>query len=261
MVLGVIGGVLYLNRQEEQADEETASVMHALAQLHEQTKHQTAIATAIAGRDIVVAEVMPGWFPDGLPINVLAGPDQPWIDLAPPGDHGMHPPDPIVTGPTQAGFWYNPTTGVFRARVQPQISEAETLALYNRINASALDALEEAPDPAREPLAYTPGITPTTSYASPAAEWVETAGTAELERPTGIVTTHSDTPAIAPVEQIDLDEVEVYDLDQPPVEVTRAPSDATETDQDPEPALFTEPEPAPRPTLPKTKACENAVHL
>mgnify|MGYP000150310720 FL=1 len=141
MVLGVLAGVLYFNRTTEQGEQETAAVIAALAELHEQAKHQTAIATAVAGRDTVVAEVMPHWFADGVPTNVLVAEGQPWIDLAPPGDEGVHPPDPVIHGPEQAGFWYNPTTGVFRARVMPQLSEAETLAAYNKANNSSETAV------------------------------------------------------------------------------------------------------------------------
>ncbi|XAM01675.1 hypothetical protein OT109_09800 [Phycisphaeraceae bacterium D3-23] len=249
MVLGVIGGVLYLNRQEEKGEQETATVIDSLNRLYKQTKHHAAIDTAIAGRETVVVQVMPGWFHGDLPTNILVGEDQPWIDLAPPGDEGVHPPDPIVTGPEQAGFWYNPTTGVFRARVLPQLSERETLELYNQLNGTTLDAFEEAPDPARAPLAYTPGVTPTTSYASPAAEWVQSAGTAELSQPNGVITPHVEAPESAdPVETL-IEPTLVHDIDGP---TTPEPTLETELpgveDVTPE-----EPDPEPRPTLERTR--------
>ncbi|MEM9414788.1 MAG: hypothetical protein AAGA29_04830 [Planctomycetota bacterium] len=249
MVLGVIGGVLYLNRQEEQGEQETAIVIDALGRLYEQTKHHAAIDTAIAGRDTIVVQVMPSWFQDDLPLNVLVGEGQPWIDLAPPGDASVHPPDPIVTGPDQAGFWYNPTAGVFRARVLPQLSERETLDLYNRINGTALDAFEEAPDPARAPLAYTPGVTPTTSYASPAAEWVQTAGTAELSRPNGVITPHVDAPENVETDTIEVDPILIHDLDEPDTTQPDFESDTEMPGIEEVETPETEPEPAPRPTL------------
>jgi len=234
MVLGVLGGVLYLNRTTEEGEQDTASVIAALSQLHEETEHQTAIATAVAGRETVVAQVMPHWFADGVPVNVLVGEGQPWIDLAPPGDEGIHPPDPVVTGPGQAGFWYNPTAGVFRARVMPQLSEADTLALYNQLNGTALTAFEEAPDPARQPLAYTPGQTPNTNYASPAADYLENSTTAELrvERPGGVIKPHVEpTPPPQRPQNLYEEDTVILDLDAP----------ARPEPQADDPSLFEEP--------------------
>jgi hypothetical protein len=68
---------------------------------------------------------------------------QPWLDIAPPGDKSDHPSDPVITRGTQAGFWYNPNRGLFRARVAPQFNEEDTLELYNRLNNSNLRALPQ----------------------------------------------------------------------------------------------------------------------
>ena len=256
MVLGVLGGVLYLNRQDEQNQQATADVIDALAQLHQQARHHTAIETAVAGRDTVVVQVMPRWFGEQLPTNVLAGDEQPWIDLAPPGDPGTHPPDPIITRLDQAGFWYNPTTGVFRARVRPQLSDRKTLDLYNQLNGTALTGFEQAPDPARQPLAYTPGITPATSYASPAAEWIEHSTTTELEQPTGSITTHVQPTDDGPPYEDLYDEapifVEIPDDSAEPASDDPAEAGRAQEDPAPLPEPAPEPEPAPRPTLNST---------
>ncbi len=37
-----------------------------------------------------------------------------------------------------AQFWYNPNTGVVRARVPDSVSDATALRLYNRINDSTV---------------------------------------------------------------------------------------------------------------------------
>lgn len=156
--------VLYRGQQEDQRSVE--AVTTALDRLHEQAAYHTAVQSAMQGHDTLLVHVQQGWFGDNLPINTLVGAECPWIDLAPPGDLSIHPPDPVATDRHQAGFWYNPTTGVFRARVTPLSSEAQTLALYNEVNASSLQAFEQIPDPARKPIAHRLGSIPVKQYAS-----------------------------------------------------------------------------------------------
>ena len=156
--------VMHTSSREERRDVET--VRSALERLNEQAAYHTAVQSAMAGQDTLLVHLQQGWFGENLPTNVLVGEDHPWIDLAPPGDLGTHPPDPVATETNQAGFWYNPTTGTFRARVAPRSSEAQTLALYNEINGTALDSFEQMPDPARRPIAHTTGGTPAHQYAS-----------------------------------------------------------------------------------------------
>ena len=78
---------------------------------------------------------------------------QPWLDIAPQGDHSYHPPDAVITRSDQAGFWYNPNRGIFRARVMPQWSPSATLQLYNQLNSVELEDLPQFSDsPERNPL-------------------------------------------------------------------------------------------------------------
>ena len=156
--------VLHLGaREEEQAVEQVRS---AIEQLKEQTAYQSTLQSAVQGRDMLIVHIDEDWFGKTKPINALLGEDNPWIDLAPPGDLGVHPPDPVVTGPGQAGFWYNPTVGVFRARVLPQASEAKTLELYNKVNSTVLPEFDPLPDQTRTPIAHVPGKAPALLYAS-----------------------------------------------------------------------------------------------
>lgn len=97
----------------------------------------------------------PAWFDEdagGVPMNPLTGPGATWVDIAPPRDAGLHPPDPVLDG-TGAGFWYHPGRGLFRARVERQASKAATLRLYNRVNGTSLDRLPLDESPERRPTA------------------------------------------------------------------------------------------------------------
>ena len=174
MVVGVVVGGLYLYNSREQSERDVESVRVALQQLQEQAAYHRTVQSAMADRDVLLVHLHAEWFGDDLPTNSLLSEGRPWIDLAPPGDLGEHPPDPVVYDRTQAGFWYNPTTGVFRARVSPATSEAQTLSLYNEVNGTALPAFEQIPDPSRQPLGHTPGTTPARQYASMANKtWSE----------------------------------------------------------------------------------------
>lgn len=166
MLVGVVAGIVVM-RSGKKADEQgVAQVQASLDRLSEQAAYHTTVQSAMQGKDTMLVHVHEAWFGETLPTNSLLGDEHPWIDLAPPGDLGMHPPDPVATDLAQAGFWYNPTTGVFRARVTPRSSEAQTLARYNQVNGTSLDAFEQIPDPSRAPIAHVPGTTPAAHYAS-----------------------------------------------------------------------------------------------
>lgn len=176
MLVAVVAGGLYLYNTEANDQREVASVRAALQQFQEQAAYHTTVQSAMAGRDVLLVHLHREWFGEDVPTNGLLKGDRPWIDLAPPGDLGLHPPDPVASSEDQAGFWYNPTTGTFRARVSPAASEALTLELYNEVNGSSLPAFDVIPDTSRQPLAHTPGQTPAKQYASMANKtWSEVA--------------------------------------------------------------------------------------
>ena len=175
MLVAVVAGGLYLYNNRAQGEREVEAVQSALVQLEKQAAYHTTVQSAMAERYVLLVHIHEEWFGEDVPTNVLLEGDHPWIDLAPPGDLGEHPPDPVVYSEDQAGFWYNPTTGTFRARVSPAASEALTLALYNEVNGTALGAFDVIPDTSRQPLAHTPGKTPAKQYASMANKtWSET---------------------------------------------------------------------------------------
>lgn len=174
MIVAVVAGGVVLYNREAEGERDVASVRVALQQLQEQAAYHTTVQSAVAGRDVLLVHLHREWFGADVPTNALLDGDRPWIDLAPPGDLGDHPPDPVAVDISQASFWYNPTTGVFRARVAPLSSEAQTLAVYNEVNGTAMPAFEVIPDVSRQPLAHTPGQTPAQQYAAMANKtWSE----------------------------------------------------------------------------------------
>lgn len=151
LLIGAAGGVmLYLAHRDEQAVK-VAEAQIALHRLHERMIYEKALNRDETGRHGFPRQIDPAWFRDDLPVNPLAEPDRAWIDLAPEGDMSAHPPDPVLSGPGQAGLWYNPNRGLFRARVPRRLSDDDTLLLYNEVNQTQLDELPIAMDDRRAP--------------------------------------------------------------------------------------------------------------
>lgn len=166
LVAIAIGVVAYRHTSDRQA-RDRQTVRDSLVMLREQITFHGAIEESTQDGALYPLQVHPWWFTDGQPKNPLVSQDQPWLDIAPPDDYADQPPDPLVTGPGQAAFWYNPNLGVIRARIPWQVSERLTLKLYNRTNNTSLKKLPYDPNPDRLPLAYKPNPVTTGQYATP----------------------------------------------------------------------------------------------
>ncbi len=170
MLVGILAGIVIYHQRETRQLHRYQQVHAALAQLHEQALYHGALGDVQATTTGFPTSVSPLWFQGDLPLNTLVPGRHPWLDIAPPGDMNDHPPDPVCIRPDQAGFWYNPNRGIFRARVREQTAEALTLAEYNRINATYLKQLPLHYDADRRPAALqlAQGPTPSATPAKPA---------------------------------------------------------------------------------------------
>jgi hypothetical protein len=146
MLVGILAGLVMHHRQVEdvRAAEDLAreEVRRFQAQIH--------LHTALSGgeqRDRgYPASIEPAWFQGNLPANPLLGADHPWLEVAGPGAaHALHPPDLVAADRDTASFWYNPVTGVVRARIPAGVSDVQALELYNYVNDCDLPTL--FPDP------------------------------------------------------------------------------------------------------------------
>jgi len=170
MLVMILAGVVWAHRAGRQIELAREQVYDALAALHEQAVYHGALGDAELTETGFPKQIAPSWFTT-IPFNRFADARRPWIDVAPPGDTADHPPDPILheADRDQAGFWYNPARGVFRARVPALATDTETLALYNRVNNAALRELPRRIDEARQPIAHAP-LPPTTRAADAHAQ-------------------------------------------------------------------------------------------
>ncbi|MEO0513893.1 MAG: hypothetical protein AAF086_01185 [Planctomycetota bacterium] len=179
VVIAVAVFVVQSRRSVETSAAAPQEVQQSIARLYERASYYGALETSTRStRTLWPVAIMPEWFGGTLPSNtmlsdVYAGGSpqshvyhRPWIDVAPPGDDGTHPPDPVAVRRDQAQFWYNPNVGLFRARVPAHLGEDQALSLYNLLNGVNVAQLHRDTDPARTPLAYTPGTTPSATHAS-----------------------------------------------------------------------------------------------
>ncbi|MEM9419704.1 MAG: hypothetical protein AAGA25_11735 [Planctomycetota bacterium] len=182
VVLIVVAVVVFVVQSRPSTEDEAvtmAGVQQSLERLYDRASYYGALENSLEStRTLWPVAMMPEWFGDSLPVNTLlpgvvtedshrvVSHPRPWIDVAPPGDQSSHPPDPVAVRRGQAQFWYNPNIGLFRARVPSHIGEDEALALYNEVNGVEIAQLERDTNPARTPLAYTPGEPPSATMAS-----------------------------------------------------------------------------------------------
>ncbi len=155
MLVGLLVGILHHSRRDRVEDDRIAEVRGALVRLREHALMHWAIAAPQRSGTTFPREPEAAWFGGPVPLNAAAPGTRPWLDIAPPDDILDHPPDPIITGREQAGFWYNPRYGLFRARVLPQATHDATLTLYNRLNDTALTSLQNEAPSARRPRTLT----------------------------------------------------------------------------------------------------------
>lgn len=159
MAVGLLGGVLWTRSGEADVQKNINDVREALEELRTTAAYHGALGHLSNSPAGYPVHMRPEWFPEPRPVNALLSEQQPWIDLAPPGDHAIHPPDPVATREHQAGFWYNPNVGAFRARVPADGSATRRLELYNRVNHADLAALPQSENADRTPQAYYPSAT------------------------------------------------------------------------------------------------------
>ena len=155
MLVGILATAVYYHRQSNRHHASFETVHDSLRLLHEQVAYQRAIAMANEDGAGYPETVKTEWFGRRVPFNPLVPAGHPWIDVAPVGDLSRHPPDPIILDGEQAGFWYNPSHGLFRARVMAQLSERQTVDMYNQANGAHQQTLANADDPQYPPQVVT----------------------------------------------------------------------------------------------------------
>lgn len=82
------------------------------------------------------------WFERPLPMNPWFDGRHPWIEIASEADQGReHPRCIVALEPDDGTFWYDPLSGVVRARVPKGLMDDQAIALYNAANGVEVDSI------------------------------------------------------------------------------------------------------------------------
>ncbi|TVQ50790.1 MAG: hypothetical protein EA377_13890 [Phycisphaerales bacterium] len=142
MLIGLLAGAVYLYQLDRDQVQAIDATRTELRRLQQQVKLQATLSRVELSDRGYPVTIDPAWFEHDRPINVLLGSRHPWVEIAHEDQsHLKHPVDPVAHDRDQAQFWYNPSTGLVRARVPARPSDQTTLDLYNLINDSHLTSL------------------------------------------------------------------------------------------------------------------------
>ncbi len=134
LILAILGAITLPMYQNHRSEAETAALMSNLRVLREV---------------IEPVHSQTGSYPSPLDASSFVGglPDHPQndIDLAEFQYANIatmeHPVNKVLKSGVLGAYWYNTANGRIRARVSDQGTEAETLAMYNRVNQSSVTTL------------------------------------------------------------------------------------------------------------------------
>ncbi len=147
MIAGIVTGVVLHFRTSEEDTEHQTHLREDVARFRQVIVLQAAFDQVPMSARGFPLNVDPEWFAkdeQGMPENLLLDEQHPWLEIAGPAQAELsHPTQRVATNSQHAKFWYNPYTGDVRARVPAGVSDAESLALYNDVNACSLTSLFE----------------------------------------------------------------------------------------------------------------------
>jgi type II secretory pathway pseudopilin PulG len=139
MLIGILSGVVLYTRGERRLEDKIELARAEVERFQSQIMLQAAMEKIEMSQRGYPSSIDAAWFAGNLPINPLIGPSHPWVEVAGEAERDLqHPRNRIAFGQSTAQFWYSPHTGVLRARVPAEVSDATALRLYNRVNGTSL---------------------------------------------------------------------------------------------------------------------------
>jgi hypothetical protein len=135
LLVALLSGVMWHNKAARAVEHSRQAAQAEVRRFQQQIDLQTALATVQRNHRGYPQTIDPNWFQGALPNNPLLDVNHPWLEVASPDQKNLrHPPDREARTKLTAKFWYNPDTGIVRARVPDGISDAASLELYNFVN-------------------------------------------------------------------------------------------------------------------------------
>ncbi len=143
MLVGLGAGMVLHHQHKRDVEQRILSTRAEIERFQSQIMLQAALEKVPLTQRGYPVTVEPEWFGDDRPMNYLLGETYPWVEIARSSrSDRSHPVNRIATTREVAQFWYNPYTGVVRARVPDSASDATAGRLYDQVNYSDLGAIE-----------------------------------------------------------------------------------------------------------------------
>jgi hypothetical protein len=142
MLTAILAGLIWHNRVDTSQQQTRELTRAEVRRFQQQIALQTALSQVQRSERGYPQAVEPDWFQGKLPTNPLLDASHPWLEIAGADEvTAQHPHQRVAVNGNAAKFWYNPTTGVVRARVPAGVSDKAALDMYNFVNDCALGDL------------------------------------------------------------------------------------------------------------------------
>ena len=142
VVLGILAASVVPQFASASSDSKASSTAALVVKVQEQINYQTAIT------GIYPTVIDPAWFTtNALPVNPFdpTTTNSVYYDVS-GSVTKVHPTIKHINQVNLRTFWYNPVNGKFRARIEQQPTDDETLELYNRVHSSNLTVIDQTTD-------------------------------------------------------------------------------------------------------------------
>jgi prepilin-type N-terminal cleavage/methylation domain-containing protein len=134
IILGILAAIVVPHFSDASHDAIEATLRSTVASVDRQVKYRRAKSPIGSYPETIDSS----WFAGGLPGHPENSFGVPLIEIDATAGR-IHPVDKVLDADAAGAFWYNPTEGVFRARVTDQGSSAKTLEFYTSVNGSGGD--------------------------------------------------------------------------------------------------------------------------
>jgi hypothetical protein len=142
MLVGVLAGFVLYQRNENHVEKDMQFTRAEVYRMQREVALQSTLAQVERNERGYPLTINPEWFGYDLPRNPLLPEGHPWLEIAGPAEKDLeHPPVRVAYDRSLAKFWYNPSTGMVRARIPGNQPDPDALRMYNTVNDCSLPNL------------------------------------------------------------------------------------------------------------------------
>ena len=142
MLVGVLAGFVLYQRNENDVEKDMQTTRAEVHRMQREVALQSSLEKVERNERGYPLTIDPQWFGFALPKNDLLPEGHPWLEIAGPMEKDLdHPPVRVAYDRSLAKFWYNPSTGMVRARIPGNQPDPDLLKMYNAVNDCSLPNL------------------------------------------------------------------------------------------------------------------------